>query len=130
VLGLGHLDGFGWMPEPEGFHSTRWLTAATIDADATGVSAAELVRRLADVRIEARPVWKPMHLQPLFEGCAYWSHEPDRSVSDELFERGICLPSGSNMTPEEQRRVIDRIVEVVESARPRLRAAMPASRVG
>jgi pyridoxal phosphate-dependent aminotransferase EpsN len=130
LLGLGHLDGFGWMPEPEGFHSTRWLTAATLDPAATGVTASELVQRLADVRIEARPVWKPMHLQPVFAGCEYWSHEPDRSVSDDLFERGICLPSGSNMTPEEQRRVIDRVVEVVDAARPRSRVAVPASRVG
>ena len=118
------------MPEPEGHHSTRWLTAATIDADALGLTAGDLVKGLADARIEARPVWKPMHLQPLFEGCGYWSHEPGRSISDELFAHGICLPSGSNMTPEEQRRVIDRVIEVVEAARPRRAAPVPASKVG
>ena len=130
VLGLGHLEGITWMPEAPGHHATRWLTTATIDPERTGITAGELVERLAESRIEARPVWKPMHRQPLFEDCEYWSHEPDRSVADELFQGGICLPSGSNLAPEAQRRVIDRIVDLVEESSPRSRLMVPESRAG
>ncbi|MAC20609.1 MAG: aminotransferase [Phycisphaerae bacterium] len=130
VLGLGHLEGIGWMPEPDGHHATRWLSAATIDPRRTGLDATELITRLAEVRIEARPVWKPMHRQPLFKDCRYWPHEPDSSVSDRLFETGLCLPSGSNLAPETQRRVIDRIAEVLETTAPRRSVPVPESRAG
>ena len=63
--------------------------------------------------IEARKVWKPMHLQPLFKDAAYYSHEPGNDCSAYLFEHGICLPSGSNMSESEQQRVIDRVGEFV-----------------
>ncbi|MCH2162238.1 MAG: aminotransferase class I/II-fold pyridoxal phosphate-dependent enzyme [Phycisphaerales bacterium] len=129
-LGLGHLEGIHWMPEPEGCRSTRWLTAARIDPSQTGVTALELVRKLAESRIEARLVWKPMHRQPLFADCEYWPHQATRSVADELFEQGICLPSGSNLTPESQRRVIDRARELLESGTRRSQVPAPASRAG
>ena len=106
------------------------LRLATIDPERTGLDATELITQLAEVRIEARPVWKPMHRQPLFEDCPYWSHEPDRSVSDTLFRTGLCLPSGSNLAPETQRRVIDRIAEVLETTSPRRSVPVPQSRVG
>ena len=130
VLGLGHLDGISWMPEPTEYHSTRWLTTATIDPARTGITAVELVEKLSDSRIEARPVWKPMHRQPLFDKCDYWPHEPGRSVADELFKTGICLPSGSNLAPDAQRRVIDQIAEIVEERRPEARLAIPEIRAG
>lgn len=130
ALGLGHLDGLEWMPEPATDRSTRWLSAATLDPDRLGIAPMDLVEGLAELRIEARPVWKPMHRQPLFEGCEYWSHEPDRSVSDRLFETGICLPSGSNLAPEAQRRVIDRISEIVSARRLRSFVPMPGTRAG
>ena len=113
LIGLGHLDGIGWMPEPAQHHATRWLTAATIDPTRLGVDASTLVRRLAETRIEARPVWKPMHLQPVFSDCPFWAHDGDMPIADRLFTQGICLPSGSNLTPDAQQRVIDRILEVV-----------------
>ena len=56
--------------------------------------------------IEARPVWKPLHLQPLFEDCRFYPHAEEDIVSERLFAEGLCLPSGSNMTVEEQERVI------------------------
>lgn len=115
LVGLGHLDGIGWMPEPPRHHATRWLTAATIDPTRLGVDASTLVRRLAETRIEARPVWKPMHLQPVCRDCRFWAHDEDAPVSDRLFAGGLCLPSGSNLTPEAQQRVIDRILEVVST---------------
>ncbi len=112
LMGLGHLDGLGWMPEPRDHHATRWLTAATIDPDQIGFDASTLIRRLAEVRIEARPVWKPMHLQPVFQECDFWAHDPGDPVADRLFAEGICLPSGSNLNSEAQQRIIDRILEV------------------
>ena len=68
---------------------------------------ASLLQSLAEENIEARPVWKPLHMQPLFEGANYYSHSENENVSEQLFKNGICLPSGSNMTEEDQMRVID-----------------------
>ena len=62
---------------------------------------------MAEENIEARPVWKPLHMQPLFEGATYYSHSENENISEQLFKTGICLPSGSNMTEEDQSRVID-----------------------
>lgn len=101
---LADIDLLEWMPEPEWSFSNRWLTVATLHADAP-LSAADLICQLAGEMIEARPVWKPMHLQPVFEGCqlhTVW----DAPVADSLFENGICLPSGSNMTATQLERVI------------------------
>jgi dTDP-4-amino-4,6-dideoxygalactose transaminase len=105
--GLADVPAIKWMPEPAWSRSTRWLTACTIDP-ARGVSSAELLKRLAGELIEARPIWKPMHLQPVFAHCRYFSHS-DESVSDRLFADGLCLPSGSNMSLSQ----IDRIVSTI-----------------
>jgi len=102
---LADIDALEWMPEPEWSFSNRWLTAATLRADAP-LSAAELIRRLAGELIEARPVWKPMHLQPVFAGCEHVTAR-DLPVADQLFNNGICLPSGSNMTRKQLERVVD-----------------------
>ena len=96
-----------WMPEPDWSCSTHWLTACTI-SPAVGMTSAELMRRLAGELIEARPLWKPMHLQPVFSRCRYFSHS-NESISDRLFERGLCLPSGSNMTKAQVERIIQTI---------------------
>lgn len=111
---FGDIPGIEFQPELEGTVSNRWLTALTIDPEKTGVSHQEITERLADENIEARPVWKPMHLQPLFDGVAYYPHEEGNSISDELFEYGLCLPSGTNMSVEEQERVIGIISELLE----------------
>ena len=63
--------------------------------------------------IEARPVWKPMHLQPLFEGAPYFSHASGVDISASLFRTGICLPSGSNLGAAQQDRVIDHLQHVL-----------------
>lgn len=101
------VDGIEFMPEAFYGQSNRWLTTLTIDPERTGVTAIALMDALAAENIESRPVWKPLHLQPVFQGCAYYPHYVHASVSDRLFEYGICLPSGSNMTEEEQDRVIN-----------------------
>lgn len=78
----------------------------TVDPEKCGVTKDEIIDALEKENIEARPVWKPMHLQPLFRGYKYYTHEDERSVSDGLFDQGICLPSGSNLAEDDQDRVI------------------------
>ncbi|MFJ5713873.1 DegT/DnrJ/EryC1/StrS family aminotransferase [Neobacillus sp. NPDC093127] len=96
-----------FMPELENTFSNRWLTALTINEEKTDVSITELLALLESENIEARPVWKPLHMQPLFEKYHYYPHSTNMNISEELFRTGICLPSGSNMTHQDQMRVID-----------------------
>lgn len=105
--------GINFMPEQADTRSNRWLTALTIDKSETGLNVSDLLEALSVQNIEARPVWKPLHLQPLFASSTYYSHQGEVSVSDQLFERGICLPSGSSMTPSDQQRVIACIQETL-----------------
>lgn len=100
---LADLDVLEWMPEPAWSYATHWLTACTV-RPAAGIGSAELIQRLAAELIEARPLWKPMHLQPVFAQCGYYPHGA-QSVSDRLFAQGVCLPSGSNMSDGQLERV-------------------------
>jgi dTDP-4-amino-4,6-dideoxygalactose transaminase len=102
---LGDLPGIEFMPEAPWGRHMRWLTTLTIDPDAFGSDREAVRLALEAENIEARPVWKPMHLQPLFAG----SQCVGGSVAAELFERGLCLPSGSNLSADD----LDRVVEVV-----------------
>lgn len=104
--GLADIEGLTWQPEPDWSYSNRWLSALTIDPEVTGLTAPEVIRRLAEEMIEARPVWKPMHLQPVFAHCRHFAHG-NEPVSDRIFEQGVCMPSGSNMSPGEIARVVD-----------------------
>lgn len=113
--GLSECKQLEWMPEPAWSVSTHWLTACTVDPEKTAIRSQDLIRKLAGERIEARPVWKPMHMQPVFEKCQSFDHGGD-SVSSSIFERGICLPSGSNMTDTQQDRIIEAISKVLERA--------------
>ncbi|KIL78596.1 DegT/DnrJ/EryC1/StrS family aminotransferase [Bacillus badius] len=110
---LGQIEGLEFMPELEGTVHNRWLTTLTVDQKQLGIAPMELIEALEEESIEARPVWKPLHLQPIFKGAAYYPHEKERSVSDELFANGVCLPSGSGMTEEQQMKVIDTIKKAV-----------------
>lgn len=107
---LAGVHGIEWMPEAPWSRSNRWLTACTLTG---GVTPPVLIRALAAERIEARPVWKPMHLQPLFAGYDYFPHEPGLDVCADLFHRGVCLPSGSNMSREQVSRVAEAIRKVM-----------------
>jgi len=109
--GLSGSQLIHWMPEPDWSRSNRWLTACTIDSEAGGLTVGQIINHLAVERIEARPVWKPMQMQPVFAGCKYFAHE-GQSVSQHLFEQGICLPSGSNMSEDQQDRVIELLSEI------------------
>lgn len=101
--------GISFMPEPEGLRSTRWLTALTIDPDVVGVTREDIRLSLLEHEIESRPLWKPMHLQPLYADAPYQG----LGVDERLFERGLCLPSGSDMTDDQQDEVIERILELL-----------------
>jgi dTDP-4-amino-4,6-dideoxygalactose transaminase len=96
-----------WMPEPEGHHATRWLTCFTLDGPRAARRRDQLLRALERHAVEARPVWKPMHLQPIFAQAPYFPHAPGDDVSARLFEAGVCLPSGSNLGIAELNRVVD-----------------------
>lgn len=111
---FSHIKGVNFMPEATYGLSNRWLTALTIDSDLCGISAIEIIDQLAKYNIESRPVWKPMHLQPLYSNNKYYTHFPNESVSDVLFENGICLPSGSNLTTQQQDEVIEIIISLLE----------------
>lgn len=109
---LCELPGVTPMPEPSWCRATRWLSCFTIDAEQFGLTARELIAFLQEANVEARPVWKPMHTQPLYAG-----HEMlGGAVAEELNERGICLPSSSSLLAEDQNFVIERIVEAHEQA--------------
>jgi pyridoxal phosphate-dependent aminotransferase EpsN len=105
---LSGLPGLSLIPEPALSRSNRWLTAILVDPAAAGTSNLQIMEALAAENIESRPVWKPMHLQPVFSGAKYCPHE-GRDVSGGLFKTGLCLPSGSNLTVEDQERVIDTV---------------------
>lgn len=112
VNGLADIDCIEWMPEASFGHSNRWLSCCRLRPESSPLTVQELIDALSNERIEARRVWCPMHRQPLFMDCAYYKHDMEDSVSDRLFEQGICLPSGSNMSEAQQFRVM----EVIYSA--------------
>jgi dTDP-4-amino-4,6-dideoxygalactose transaminase len=105
VEALSELPGIEFMPEAVWGRHTRWLTCITIDPRQLGTDRETIRLALEGENIEARPLWKPMHHQPVFEGCEYVG----TGVADDLFERGLCLPSGSSLTADD----VERIREVI-----------------
>ena len=105
---LAGVEWLEWMPEPDWSFSTHWLSVCRLRDEFSGQTSADLIRKLAAELIEARPVWKPMHLQPIYESRRYYPHG-NGSVSERLFATGVCLPSGSNMSEGQIMRVIERI---------------------
>ncbi len=100
---LKGFEGISFVNEPHGFFSNRWLTTILVDPAKTGGITREDIRlALEKENIESRPLWKPMHLQPVFQSFPYYS----KNVAENLFENGLCLPSGSNLTPQELERVL------------------------
>ena len=96
------IDGVQFLDEPsEKFFSNYWLTTIIIDEKKAGFSAEDLRLAFAQDNIESRPLWKPMHLQPVFKDVPKYVN----GVSEELFNKGLCLPSGTNMTEEDWQRI-------------------------
>ena len=111
---LTDLECFEWMPEPENDYSNRWLSAVLINPKKTHLTPQKLIGALSKDNIEARHLWKPMHRQPLYASYEYFKHN-EQSYCDYLFSSGLCLPSASNMTEEQQSYVISKIRHIVES---------------
>ena len=102
---LAKFPGIEFMPEADFGRATRWLTCLTVDAKAFGVDREQIRIALAQQQIEVRPVWKPLHLQPVFRECECVGG----AIAADLFNNGLCLPSGSNLTLEDLDRVIQAI---------------------
>lgn len=103
---LKHKKGISFVEEPDGYFSNRWLTTILVDPAAAGCTREELRLAFEAENIETRPLWKPMHLQPVFDGCPFYGD----GTSEALFENGLCLPSGSNLSQVD----IDRVLEVFD----------------
>jgi dTDP-4-amino-4,6-dideoxygalactose transaminase len=103
-------QGVTMLPEPQGYFSNRWLTTLLIDPRLAGYSREDMRLALERENIESRPLWKPMHLQPVFEGCPCYVD----GTSERLFDTGLCLPSGSNLTEEDFRRIFDVLESVTK----------------
>jgi dTDP-4-amino-4,6-dideoxygalactose transaminase len=97
------LPGIGFQPEAHWGRHSRWLTCVTIDPVAFGADREAVRKALEAANIESRPLWKPLHLQPVFAECCAVGGE----VAEELFDRGLCLPSGSSLTDDDRNRVIE-----------------------
>lgn len=107
---LGSIPGVSFLKEQEGSISNRWLTIIILDPKLTrGVGREDIRLALAEENIESRPLWKPMHMQPLFESAPYFG----KGIAMKLFKHGLCLPSGSNLTEVELMRVVSKIKSIL-----------------
>jgi dTDP-4-amino-4,6-dideoxygalactose transaminase len=105
---LSGKKGFHFLSELPGYFSNRWLTTVMINPAEAGFTREDLRIALEKENIEARPLWKPMHRQPVFSGCPFYGD----GTSDRLFEDGLCLPSGSNLTDDDIQRIFAVIDEM------------------
>ncbi|MCG8883439.1 pyridoxal phosphate-dependent aminotransferase [Tenacibaculum finnmarkense] len=92
------------------FYSNHWLSAIVVDQTITGFSREDLRLSLSEDNIESRPLWKPMHLQPVFENTDYYGTD----VSEKLFTDGLCLPSGSNLTADDRTRIKESVAKLLK----------------
>jgi dTDP-4-amino-4,6-dideoxygalactose transaminase len=105
---LTGVDGISFLDEPHGFFSNRWLSAILIDKTKTGFSNEELRLALLEQNIESRYLWKPLHTQPSFKDCSYYGN----GVSEDLFDKGLCLPSSEDLTLIDQERIVNIIYDL------------------
>jgi len=99
---FGNIDGVEVFSEPTGdYYSNHWLSAIVVNPEITGKTREDLRLAFLEDNIESRPLWKPMHLQPVFAESPYYG----TSVAEKLFDDGLCLPSGSNLMDEDRLRI-------------------------
>jgi pyridoxal phosphate-dependent aminotransferase EpsN len=110
---LSDVEGIAFMPEPAGSRASRWLTCLTVDASTTKATPHAICAHLASLDIEARPLWKPMHQQPAYADFRVVGGR----VADKLFASGLCLPSGSNLTADDRRRVVAGVKKSLRAGR-------------
>ena len=107
---LKDIPGISFQTEPIDCFSNRWLTSILVNpAKTNGVTRENLRLHLEKDNIESRPLWKPMHMQPVFASAPFYG----ATVSERLFEQGLCLPSGSNLLPVDLERVVFKIKEII-----------------
>lgn len=105
------IKGVDVFVEPNSdFFSNHWLSAIIVDSEKTGITREDLRLSLSEQGIESRPLWKPMHLQPIFADSPYYGER----VSENLFEKGLCLPSGSNLTDLERERIKNSVLKILK----------------
>lgn len=104
-----NIEGVTVFTEPGAdFYSNHWLSAVIIDPEIAGFTREDLRLKFLEDDIESRPLWKPMHLQPVFADAPYYG----KKVAEELFENGLCLPSGSSLTDADRERIKNRVFAV------------------
>jgi dTDP-4-amino-4,6-dideoxygalactose transaminase len=118
---LGDLPGITFMPEAPTGRGNRWLTVILIEPDQFGAASENVRLALEAENIESRPVWKPMHLQPVFRSCRVRGGR----VSERLFCLGLCLPSGTAMTDSDIERVADTVRRCQKPRRPSCSPVVP-----
>lgn len=106
---LADFDYISFHNEPEGHFSNYWLTTIVIDKNKNGITSEKIRLRMDSENIETRPFWKPMHLQPVFAGYPAYLN----GISERLFNHGLCLPSGSNLTSAEKERISDCLLSIL-----------------
>lgn len=111
---LGRYPGIQFLEEPEGAFSNRWLSAVVVKPELSDGKCREDIRlALAKDNIESRPLWKPLHLQPVFEAMPYMGG----TLASDLFRDGLCLPSGSNLGTDDLDRIITIVKDVLEETK-------------
>jgi len=107
-----HSEGVKVFTEPDNdYFSNHWLSCILVDKRICGFSTADIRLAMADNNIECRPLWKPMHLQPVFKNSPYYGGD----VSENLFKIGLCLPSGSNLTIKEKKKINDVLTRFIDN---------------
>jgi len=106
---LKDIEGIRFMPEIKNGKSTRWLSVLLME-NINHDKIEDIIRIFSEENIEVRPIWKPMHLQPVFEGAAFY-YNGQKPISASLFEHGLCLPSGSDLSKSDLNRIIDLLIK-------------------
>jgi dTDP-4-amino-4,6-dideoxygalactose transaminase len=113
---LAGIRGISFQSNPSSdFNSNMWLTCIVVDPAEAGFTREELRLAMEQENIETRPLWKPMHLQPVFADAPFYGDAS--GVSESLFDRGLCLPSHPNLTDEDLQRVVDVMIKLSEAKR-------------
>ncbi len=109
-----NIEGVTLLEEPNGdYFSNYWLTSILVNPEKTnGITREDLRLAMEEENIECRPLWKPMHLQPVFADCPFYGN----GTSERLFEHGLCLPSGSNLTDQDRDRIANKIMKIMRNA--------------
>ena len=105
---LKNKRGVSFLNEPKGFFSNRWLTCIIIDEKKCGISVDQVISEFEEDKIETRRLWKPMHMQPVFKNIPFYG----TGISNLLFEKGLCLPSGSNIKGKDKKRIKEKLIKI------------------